>query len=538
MSLITLLLAMLFGTGVPPADPAVEKNASSAASAEWNEERAAHLLRRAGFGGTPEQVKYLASLGRDRAVEYLVDYESIPFEMPEPKIAAAPVVRPRIGRADLDEEERRQLLVRFRMLSQLAFREISGWWIERMIATPRPLEEKMVLFWHGHFTSGFREVNAARPLYGQNQLFRRMAVGNFCDLTLEISRDTAMLLYLNNAQNRKQKPNENFARELLELFTLGAGHYTEQDIKEAARAFTGWTINPQDGGFFFAARQHDFGAKTFMGRSGNFDGEEIIAIIFQQPAASQHLVRKLWTYFAGTEIPSAELERLSRLFRAEDYELRPLLKAMFHSEGFYAADVMHQQVKCPVDLVVGTIRMLEVVPEDTLALTSALRMMGQELFQPPNVKGWDGGLTWINTASLFNRYNLLAYVVYGTPQRPKELTRRLADAEQMMNQMQEIDPQLAAMGDYMMDPAELLRHQPPFDPAPLLRRHKLERPEKIVDHFVQRLLQRKISPSRRKVLIDELKRVGGKLEPGTPETIEAVRGVIHLILSMPDYQLG
>lgn len=507
------------------------------AAAPWNSEQAAHLLNRAGFGGTPAQVAYLVKMSRGAAVDYLVDYDKITHDPARPKMADPELASVNLRRrvASMDEEQRKKFGQQFRAFNEISGREMSNWWLAQMVCTPRPLQEKMTLFWHGHFTSGLREVKRARLMFNQNELYRRMAVGNYRDLILAVSRDPAMLAYLDNDKNKKQHPNENYARELLELFTLGVGHYTETDIKEAARAFTGWTIDGRNGGFAFARRLHDYGEKSFMGRTGDFDGTDIIDIILEQPAAAEHLVSRLWQFLAGTEIPFGEKRRLAAIFRDNKYEMKPLLRAMLGSDAFYDSKVMHSHVKSPVELIVGSLRALEVNPEDCTAFVAAARLMGQELFQPPNVKGWDGGLTWINTASLFNRYNLLGYIVYGTPKRPASAERRLMQAEEMMS---ELDPELAAMTADIMQASQLMTNQPPFDPAPLLRAAKLRKPEQVVDHFIARLLQRRIPADRRKVLLDEFKPRAGDLDPDSAQTAEAVRGLIHLIVSMPEYQLN
>lgn len=493
-------------------------------SPRWSADHAAHLLRRAGFGGTPEQVEYLARLGRENAIEYLLNYEKIPDTLRPPALFPPPDPPPR----GASREEQQRYRMQQRRRDQLQFQRIVQWWIDAMVSTPRPLQEKMVLFWHGHFTSGYREVRSSRALFIQNQMFRSNALGNFRDFLIDVTEDPAMILYLNTQQNVRGKPNENYARELMELFTLGEGQYTEKDIREAARAFTGLKANPRTGEALYVARQHDFGRKEFLGRKGEFDPADIIDIILEQPAAAEHVVRRLWTFFAY-EDPEPELvQTLAGIFRDSDYELKPLMRALFTADAFYSDRARHTHIKSPVELVVGTLRSLEMPAHDTFMLANGLRAMGQELMQPPNVKGWDGGATWITTSTLFNRYNMLAGAVFGTDNDNARRMRR-----RMVQAMQE-----SAGAEAMMSEDDLPQPQPAYDPAPVLEKHNLKTPEQVVDHYVQRLLQRRIAPDRRKTLIDAFKESMKDRDVRSPRNADAVRGLLHLIMSMPEYQLS
>jgi uncharacterized protein (DUF1800 family) len=260
---------------------------------EWSRPAAAHLLRRVGFGGTPEPIDFLAGLGRNRAVDYLLDLPTNGAGADRLSIASFDEPDPQEMRM-LPEAERQRLQMDRRRRDLAQLQRIRRHWVDRMITTPRPLEEKMVLFWHGRFTSGHREVRSSRLLYEQNELFRRHALGNYRTLLLEVCADPAMLLYLNNAQNIRTAPNENFARELLELFTLGPGHYSETDIKETARAFTGWGVERRTGTFRFRPRLHDDGIKTVLGVRGRLNGGDVVDIILRRPRAAEHLVERLW----------------------------------------------------------------------------------------------------------------------------------------------------------------------------------------------------------------------------------------------------
>jgi uncharacterized protein (DUF1800 family) len=283
-----------------------------------------------------------------------------------------------------------------------------------MLVTDQPLVERMALFWHNHFTSGLQKVRFAPAMYRQNVLFRRHALGNFATLLREIARDPAMLLYLDGAQNRASQPNENFARELLELFTLGEGHYAEADIKAAARAFTGWGLDRETGAFRFYPGAHDRNAKTFLGRTGDLDGGDILDVLLAQPRTAEFLVAKLWREFVSLKPNDGEIKRLAGVLRGANYELRPLLKAMFASQAFRESASRGSLIKSPVELIVGTVRVLGLpVPEKT-RLVRAMQAMGQVPFEPPNVKGWPGGEAWISTNTLLMRQQILRRIVEAT----------------------------------------------------------------------------------------------------------------------------
>jgi len=517
---IALAVPALFATTAAMADPLQSVT-------EWTPDHAAHLLRRAGFGGTPKQIEYLAALGRDKAIAHLVDYESIGFEAIPVKIDPVPEPIRRLY-AGRDREEVQKILAERRRADQLQLQRVAQWWIETMVATPRPLEEKMVLFWHGHFTSGHREVKSSRALYIQNELFRKHATGNFRTLVNAVTLDPAMILYLNTQQNVKGKPNENYARELMELFTLGEGNYTEQDIKEAARALTGIKVQPEAGTAFVARRQHDNGAKVIFKTRGNFDADDVVDLILKQPAAARHIVTRLWTFFAHEDPDPEIVDALAKVFRKGGYEIKPVLRAMFACDAFYSARARFTHIKSPVELMVGTARMLEVPASDLTALERGLRGMGQQLFQPPNVKGWDGGAAWITTSTLYNRYNAPALLVFGTNDREFQQRRR------RMNRMIE-----ESVGrEAMMANEGLLTSQPPYDPTPVILANELTSVERVVDHYLNRLLQRPISAERRQVLIDTLGAELKMTSVGDAKAAPAIRGLIHLIVSMPEFQLS
>ncbi|HEX4349927.1 MAG TPA: DUF1800 domain-containing protein, partial [Verrucomicrobiae bacterium] len=347
----------------------------------------------------------------------LVDFEKIPDPTPNPDWAKPEPDRMqhmaevyRTGTPD----ERRQLQHEVQQLQRQRIMDLRGWWLQRMAFGPRPLQERMALFWHGHFATSVDKVRDAYYMWLQNDIFRRQATGNWKLLLLEMGKDPAMLVWLDQAQSRKEHANENFAREVMELFTLGEGHYTEHDITEAARALTGWSLNRQEQTYVYRPFTHDNGDKTIFGKTGNFDGDDFIGMIVAQPQSAKFITAKIWNYFSGSE-PSPELnEALAANFRENGNNFKPFLKTMFRSEEFYSPDIVRNQVKSPVQWLVGSVRVLQSDLPPPLVSWGITRQLGQDLFAPPNVKGWDGGVTWITTNTLLTRYNDAQSLVEGT----------------------------------------------------------------------------------------------------------------------------
>jgi uncharacterized protein (DUF1800 family) len=390
------ILAVLSFSGFP----------SVAIAMDYNQAR--ELLARTGFAARPAEIEALVHVDYARAVDQLLGSAGTVAETPPPAWINEPPPDFRQIR-NMSQEERKQ----FRQLQRERGLELKGWWYTEMITTSSPLTEHMTLFWHNHFTSSLRKVKWPPFMYRQNILLRRYALGNFAELLHAIARDPAMILYLDSQTNRKDKPNENFARELLELFTLGEGHYSERDIKEAARAFTGWMVNRRTGQFWFNARQHDFGIKHFMGHKGNFDGDDILDIVLEQPQVAVHITAKLWREFISETPDAQEVARLSAVFRDAHYEIKPLLRAMFLSPAFQAPENRGTLTKSPVELIVGTTRLLQVPAAEPVRLARVGRYLGQDVFDPPNVKGWPGGTDWINTRTLLARQQFLEHMVRG-----------------------------------------------------------------------------------------------------------------------------
>ncbi len=366
-------------------------------AAHWNEQSAIHLLSRAGFGGTPLEISAAVKLGRAGAVARLLE---TPPASTAPKLSAVGNVMDMRMMADGDRQKLQQTL---QQQNRADLDTIRGWWIAQMIQPSTAALEKATLFWHGHFATSVQKVKSASLMFQQNQLFRRFAFGNFRDLVKAISCDPAMVIWLDLNASKEGAPNENFARELMELFTLGIGHYSEDDIKNSARAFTGYRARPLQGTFDYAEQQHDDSQKVFMGKKGKFSGDDIIEIIFQQPACAEFLCEKLWTFYAYEDPEPMIVSSLAHTFRQANYELRPVLAEMLNSKAFYSAESIGTQIKSPTQLIAQTCKVLECDPPPGFALQFVMRSLGQILFAPPNVKGWDGNRAWINTSTLASR---------------------------------------------------------------------------------------------------------------------------------------
>lgn len=504
---------------------------------QWNATLATHLLNRAGFGGTPQQVRELAELGCAGAVDYLVDFEARPYTTAPPamdELVRMSQFELRSRYVGLSEEERREARQQYQRLQRQAAQETRLWWLERLIESPRQLEEKMVLFWHGHFTSGIREVRNALYLYEQNELFREHAVGDFGALLTAVSKDRAMLVYLDGARNRKQQPNENYARELLELFTLGEGNYSERDIKAAARAFTGWGFD--DEGFLFRRTQHDFGSKTFLGETGNWGGEDIIRIILEQRRCSLFLSEALLKYFVRSDPHPVLVRAFAEEIRKHQFVLKPALRTLFRSKAFYHPQARGALVKSPVELIVSTARKLGRPVGDLRAALRACDAMGQSLLQPPNVKGWDGGPAWINTASLFLRYNYVGGLIFGEG-RGKRRTLSMQERS-LLNDEEAALRASESMRD-MSDGKSRAGNVgiSAFDPIPWVRTLRLEGAEAIVDAVSAHLLAVPLSESKRAAVVRYLQGERGEFSLDQRDARERLQMTLHLLMSCPEYQL-
>jgi uncharacterized protein (DUF1800 family) len=371
-----------------------------AAAQAMGAEEARHLLNRTGFDARLRDIDQFAALSRREALERLLAGAGATARTPAPAWVGE-WTDPRDLRS-MDAEQRRAFVQR-----QIARAlELKGWWLAEMLGTPSPLTERMTLFWHNHFTSSLQKVRSPALMYRQNVLLRRHALGNFGELLHAVARDPAMLVYLDSATNRRGQPNENFARELMELFTLGEGRYGEHDIKEAARAFTGWSIDLSSGEFRFYPTIHDYGKKMVLGRAVD-TGDEVLDILLAQPASAEFLAGKLWREFVSPEPEPEELGRVAAALRASGYDVRAALRALLLTPAFWASENRAALIKSPVDLVVGTLRQFEIGYGDPLPFVFLLRVLGQDILSPPNVKGWPGGEAWINSTTLLARKQFL-----------------------------------------------------------------------------------------------------------------------------------
>ncbi|MEI8342831.1 MAG: DUF1800 domain-containing protein, partial [Verrucomicrobiota bacterium] len=383
---------------------------------KWDYEKAAHLLNRAGFGGSPEQIEALQKAGLDGAVNQMLAGESSSAPVDKPDWAQPHNVgEMKMELRNLPEEQRKEKFKAIGRMEQEHGMDLISWWLGRMSHGTDASLEKMTFFWHGHFATSIQKVKDPYLMWQQNETLRRNALGNFGTLVKAISRDPAMMVWLDTNQSLKQHPNENFARELMELFTLGIGNYTEEDIQQAARAFTGYRINLADQTFRFSDLLHDSDLKKFFGQTGSFNGEDIIDRILAKPACAKFIAKKIWRFFVYDEPEPALVEALGASFKAHNYEIKPLMNQIFRSAEFYSAQAVRSQIKSPVQWMVQTAKILDSdVPRGPVAV-NALRQLGQVPFIPPNVKGWDGGKSWITTSTLLLRYNLANFEVGNGP---------------------------------------------------------------------------------------------------------------------------
>ena len=369
----------------------------------------AHLLRRTGFGANPDELESYLDKGYDRTVEEIL-HPSDPGNMPDD-------------------------LIRRYHVEQSELRDLAGsaaYWMYRMISTSCPMEEKIALFWHGLFATGYAKLNQARSLLNQVDMFRKKGLGNYETLLLELSQDPAMIVWLDNNENHSDAINENYGRELLELFSMGIGNYSEDDIKECARAFTGWTLgNPEYMAvraskdsiwpygriawhFKYMEEDHDDGLKTFLGETGNFNGEDIISVIVKQESTANFIATRLFQFFGSDEVTDEGNEVIQDMvdtYFSSGYEIRDMLRTLFHSEFFKSDNAMFSRVKNPVEMVVGAVRMAGNYQSPVLGIeqvSNTMLYMGQGLLQPPTVEGWHEGVEWIDSGSLVERINFAA----------------------------------------------------------------------------------------------------------------------------------
>jgi Protein of unknown function (DUF1800) len=435
-----LLLAMLAAqpcrAGVPTAPAEWVDDLRPIAAADWSRERAAHLLRRAGFGATPRDIQQSLALGPRAAVTALVrpkasDDPAIgafePSGIPDAGIDPFPESRPLLTDTAKARGEALGVQVKpagnrrlqpvvdkfffWLRASALECNRIDYWWANRMLLTRRPLVEKMALFWHGHFATHEDKVRDHRKMLGQIELFQRRGLSNFRELMIAVAQDPAMLAFLDAGVNVKGAPNENFAREILEMFTMGVGRYSERDIRESARAFTGW--NARGTRFVVEAERHDGGVKNVFGREGRFDGVQLIDLILEQPATADYIAGRIYRFFVRDDISPQTERRLGAVLRENHYELAPLLETIFLSRDFYSAASVGTRIKSPVELLVSTYRKLGLREVPGLPdFNEVTRALGQHLLHPPTVAGWAYGRAWITPGLLIERGNFVRDLMF------------------------------------------------------------------------------------------------------------------------------
>ena len=388
----SLLLAIAF-TGV---------SSHAAAPLQLTAEQARHFLIRTGFAPRQAEVDALTGKPARQAVQETIRkaQAAAPLHPSPPFLSQPPPIPYRSLQSREEKLAQRQQQLREGL-------DIKAWWMREMLESTTPLHERMTLFWHSHFATSQLKVISSRAMWHQHVLMRNRALGSFRSLLHDVAKDPAMLVFLDGANSRKEAPNENFAREVMELFTLGeasgGARYTESDIREAARAFTGWSVEP--GVFNFKLRPgfHDNGVKTVLGRSGNLDGDQVLDILLEQPAAATFIARKLWLEFVSTTPDSAVVERVARQLRSSDYDIGAALAELLLSDAFWAEGNRGSLVKSPVDLVVGSVRQFEVSYGDVTPFVLKIAQLGQNLLIPPNVKGWPGQNAWISATTLLER---------------------------------------------------------------------------------------------------------------------------------------
>jgi len=433
----------------------------------WNLAQAGHLYRRAAFGASWDQLQQALSDGPQRTLDKLLrpqaDIASFNSEYDEYESSGT-------GSAD----------------------GLRAWWLRRMILTPHPLLEKMTLFWHSHFATNGAEVKNARLMRQNIQLLRSNALNSFRTMLKGISQDPAVLIWLGAEANRKARPNENFTRPLMETFTLGPGNYTEKDIQETSRAFTGWFVLRSQ--LRYIPREHDGNLKQILGQKGNFTSDDVLRILLEQPATAQTLVRKLYRWLiCETEEPNPKLiAPLAQSF-AKDYDILKLIEKMLRSNLFFSPAAYRGRIKCPVEFALSIVKPLEEVVSTT-QLAKDLADLGQNLYHPPTVKGWTGGRHWINNATMAGRHNLALTLLKGSE----------------------------AYGDKL-------------NPWAVAKKHGCSTPESATGFLLDLFLQGDLKPDVRDAL---QKTTGAPSDTVSDDRAGTVRRFAHAVVTLPEFQLA
>ena len=471
-----------------------------------NQIKIEHLFQRAGFGATPAQMKEFQEKSPEKVLKFLLkDSEKINqlqiVDEENAMVMKKKMLRNMLDKKGLSAEDIKEQIKEYR--EQLT--DLNFLWVKNMASGESMLREKMTLFWHGHFACRLRQ-----PLLTQiqNNVIRQNALGKFSDLLLAISKDPGMLQFLNNQQNRKNSPNENFAREVMELFTLGRDNYTEKDIKEAARAFTGWGANPK-GEFVFRTNQHDDGEKTFQDKTGNFKGEDILNIILQNPKTSTFICTKIYRYFVNENVDNQTVEGMAKRFRSTDYDIADLMKYTFKSDWFYKQENIGTRIKSPVELLVGLQRSFGIQFDRKQPVLFIQKALGQILFYPPNVAGWSGGKSWIDSSTLMTRMKLPELI--------------FKDSEITFNPKDEGDVNTENLSK------KVKQMQAHINWTAFQHSFATNNPQELLDELSTFLLSRPLSTPQKSMILSKTE---GKVGVGL------LQNMAQSIASLPEYQLG
>jgi hypothetical protein len=566
------------------------------AAADWNYDRAAHLLSHAGFGGTPSAIQKLADMGVEGAVRSLVHYESIPNPKMQPFVESGlwdpslngfPESRPEATDRALKAGASMGIDVKpggnrpiqpvsdrffyWLRATMLETRRLGYWWSNRMLQTTHPLEQKMALLWHGHFATHENKVRDYRKMMQQIDLFESRATGNLRELAIEVAQNPAMLYFLDAQYNVKGAANENFAREVMELFTMGVGNYGEKDVRECARAFTGWYFDNL--AFKIDPAKHDDGPKTFLGRTGNFDGVQVLQIIFEQRVTSEFLAAKIYRFLVRDELSPELRARLGAILRVSNFEVKPLLTAILTSKDFYSAASYGGHIKGPVEHFVSMMNHLGAtempgVPD----FNQSTIAMGQNLLNPPSVAGWAGGRAWITPGLLIARGNVARDVltpdmtgfrdwnfaagsdgVLGTRLRDGYdvgAATAVGDPRNMstfdmvaLERDEQFNTRISGYIGWQQAARKLIptpRNAAQIDLTRIVLEGEAKTTAEAVDYLLWRMLRVPTSKATRDTLVDFLTK-----ELGTDSVVkaksymeDALRMTVHLIMSTAEYQLA
>ena len=581
--------------GWSPGPAAWKDDLTPISAAEWNDDRAAHLLAHAGFGGTPQEIEQLTNAGLDRAVRSLVYYEDIPNPRMQPFVESGlwdpslngfPESRPEatdralatgasmgVERKPAGKRPLQPVSDRFfywLRATMLETRRLGYWWAGRMLQTTHPLEEKMALLWHGHFATHENKVRDYRKMLQQIALFEKAATGNIRDLAIRVAQNPAMLYFLDAQYNVKGAANENFAREVMELFTMGVGNYSEKDVREGARAFTGWYFD--DLSFKIDAAKHDDGPKTFLGRSGNFDGVDALKIIFEQPVTAEYLAGKIYRFLVRDDLSQELKKKLGAILRDSGYELKPLLTAIFSSKDFYSQASYGAHIRGPVEHMVAMMKHLGV---DTMPgvpdFNQATIAMGQHLLNPPSVAGWAGGTAWITPGLLIARGNVARDVLIPDITGFRDwnfsagsddvLGRRLRDGYDIgaatavndpanmtafdraaLERDEKFNTRISGYIGWEQAARKLIptpRHAAQFDLTKMVLESGAASAGEAVDYLLWRMVRVPTATATREGFVAFLTNELGTdtLERAKSYMEDALRMVVHLIMSTPEYQI-